>query len=79
MAMVALTLSHFCRLIIRHVRANRPLDDEALEAMKLEAVTELKNSDASGMSLEVEAQAFRKAIDNFLNLAGIAMADTTKP
>jgi hypothetical protein len=70
LAMVAASLEDFASQIIRRVLAGGALNDETFASIKTTCIINLKNSQASGLPIETEAQAFRKALsdlEQFMN------------
>jgi hypothetical protein len=65
LGMLALSLEDFSIQIIRHVLRGGVLDDEAFSEIKATAIRNLKNSAATGLSIEREAETFRKALEDF--------------
>src|ERR1700735_5045614 len=76
MSIVAMSLGAFATLIVRHARAGRPLDEEAVENLKSKALVALKNSEAIGVTIEGETAILKKAIDYFSKIADNAIAQS---
>jgi len=72
-SMVMLSLEDFSAQLIRHALNGGAMDDEALAGIKASCVRNLKNSDAPGVPIEHETEAFRKAVDTLKQLIDSAI------
>ncbi len=73
LSMVAASLEDFSAQIIRHVLSGGTLDDEAFTVIKASCIRNLKNSEATGVPIEYETEAFVKAVSNLEHLIDSAI------
>ncbi len=77
--LVILALHDFAFLLIAHVSNGGALDDDALAAIRTTCLRNLKNADASGTSIEQQAEVFRKAVENVEQLMNDAIRRGRQP
>ena len=74
MAWVAVCLQNFASSILRHAFAGKPMDDEAVRALKAECIADFKNPDAVGVPIEEEAEIMRKGLHDLEQMIDAAIA-----
>ena len=77
--LITMGLQDFAAKLIAHVSAGGTLDDNALASIRASCVLDLKNSDATGPSIEQQAEVFRKAIDDLEKLVDGAIQRGRQP
>ncbi len=78
LGMVAIWMKTFAAEIIGHVLNGGVLDRETVDAIKADCIHEIKNLDVIGFEITEEADMLRKAIQQFGQLADIAISEGWK-